>query len=172
LLPYTVTADTVLEFDFQSGSQGEIHGIGLDDDNAYSEDRTFKLYGTQDWGLTEHDDYAATAPGVRHYRIEVGAHYTGAMTGLFFVMDHDDAPTPAGESVFSNIRLYEAGAHQPGDANGDGVVNIDDLVLVTGHYGQSMGDPAWDPLADLNGDAVVSVEDLTEVTSNFGKTYP
>ncbi|MET0043070.1 MAG: hypothetical protein ABW100_06080, partial [Candidatus Thiodiazotropha sp. 6PLUC3] len=30
---YTITPDTILEFDFESGEQGEIHGIGFDTDN-------------------------------------------------------------------------------------------------------------------------------------------
>jgi PKD repeat protein len=60
----------------------------------------------------------------------------------------------------------------PGDLNGDGVVNVDDLVLVTSHFGQEQGDANWDPLADANGDGVISIDDLGDVTSSFGKTYP
>jgi hypothetical protein len=63
------------------------------------------------------------------------------------------------------------GGHNPGDLNGDGVVNIDDLVLVTGHWGQTSSSPNWDARADANGDGVVNIDDLTEVTSNWGKTY-
>jgi hypothetical protein len=51
-------------------------------------------------------------------------------------------------------------------------VNVDDLVLVTSHYGQEQGDANWDPLADANGDGVVNIDDLGGVTANFGKTYP
>ncbi len=72
-LPYTVTANTVIEFDFASSQQGEIHGIGFDNDNVLSEDLTFKLYGTtQDWGygLLDFDNYDV-APGVQALR------YTG-----------------------------------------------------------------------------------------------
>ncbi|MGB0600547.1 MAG: cadherin-like domain-containing protein, partial [Rubripirellula sp.] len=47
---YEVTADTVLEFDFRSGIQGEIHGIGFDTDLGISKERTFALYGLQNWG--------------------------------------------------------------------------------------------------------------------------
>ncbi len=43
-LNYTVTANTVLEFDFSSTDQGEIHGIGFDNDNNISSNRTFRVY--------------------------------------------------------------------------------------------------------------------------------
>ena len=46
------------------------------------------------------------------------------------------------------------------DANNDGVVSIDDLVLVASNYGKT-GQNA----ADVNGDGVVDIDDLTTVTS-------
>ena len=49
--PYTVTADTVLTVTFRSWRTGEIHGIGFDTDDGISANRTFKLYGTQNWGI-------------------------------------------------------------------------------------------------------------------------
>ena len=42
-----------------------------------------------------------------------------------------------------------------GDANGDGVVNIQDLVFVAGQYGQSGQNSA-----DVNSDGVVDIQDL------------
>ena len=50
-----------------------------------------------------------------------------------------------------------------GDVNGDGIVNILDLVLVASHLGQS-GETA----ADVNGDGVVNVQDLVLVSNAFG----
>ena len=111
-LPYTVTADTVLEFDFRSGARGEVHGIGLDTDNAISSSRTFKLYGTQGWGVGTYNNYMDTAPETKHYVIPVGQHFTGAFLYLIFVNDHD-VSNPTAESVFSNIKVYEAGSGLP-----------------------------------------------------------
>lgn len=68
------------------------------------------------------------------------------------------------------IGAFEA-TSGPGDLNGDGVVNVSDLSLVTAHFGQSTSDTAWDARADANGDGVVNVADLTRVTSNFGRSY-
>jgi hypothetical protein len=48
--PYAVTKSTVLEFDFKSGAQGSVHGIGLDDDDLLFENRWVQV----DWGATSH----------------------------------------------------------------------------------------------------------------------
>jgi FtsP/CotA-like multicopper oxidase with cupredoxin domain len=106
--PYTVTSNTLLEFDFMSSAQVEIHGIGLDENNLEQDvARTFQLYGTQTYAVSYQDfrDYAASAPGWKHYVIPVGAYYTGSMTHLTFTNDQD-AP-PIGESAFRNVRVYE-----------------------------------------------------------------
>ena len=105
--PYTVTADTILEFDFRSGVEGEIHGIGFDTDGAISENTTFQLYGTQDWGIGGQDSYDGSAGEWQHYRIRVGDYFTGSFDRLTFVNDHDVNGATA-ESLFSNVRVYEA----------------------------------------------------------------
>lgn len=104
-LPYTVTQDTVLAFDFSSTAEGEIHGIGFDSNTSISSGLTFRLYGTQEWGR---DDFATyrSSNGTRHYEIPVGQFYTGHATSLVFVNDHD-VSDPRAESVFSNIRIFE-----------------------------------------------------------------
>lgn len=43
----------------------------------------------------------------------------------------------------------------PGDLNGDGVVNGDDLKLVLSHWGTRVGQPGFDVRADVNGDGVI-----------------
>ncbi len=103
--PYNITPDTMLEFDYRSAQQGEIHGIGLDNDNSLSADKTFRLHGTQQWGLNQYATYDGSGQST-HYRIPVGQYYTGPMQYLFFANDHD-VSNPTGESVFSNSRVYE-----------------------------------------------------------------
>ena len=49
-LPYTITAETVLEFDYTSAAAGEIQGIGIDSDNTASPSSFFQLSGTSVWG--------------------------------------------------------------------------------------------------------------------------
>ena len=52
-----------------------------------------------------------------------------------------------------------------GDINEDGVVNIQDLVLVAGQFGQSGQNNA-----DVNKDGVVNIQDLVLVAGAFGNT--
>jgi hypothetical protein len=74
-------------------------------------------------------------------------------------------------SAEATLTVEPSGPGGPGDLNGDNVVNVEDLTIVTSNFGKSAGDPGWDPAADANGDDVVNVEDLTVVTSNFGRDY-
>ena len=53
----------------------------------------------------------------------------------------------------------------PWDVNDDGIVNIQDLVLVASEFGQS-GEALE---ADVNGDGTVSILDLVLVSSHFGE---
>ena len=50
------------------------------------------------------------------------------------------------------------------DVNGDGLVNIQDLVLVAGQFGETGKNSA-----DVNGDGVVNIQDLVLVASAFGE---
>ena len=57
------------------------------------------------------------------------------------------------------------------DVNKDGVVNIQDLVLVAGSFGQPRDRNAeQDP--DVNRDGTVNVLDLVRVSNSFGQTVP
>ncbi len=105
-LPYTITPDTMLAFDFSSTSRGDIHGIGFDNNNTITSSRTIRLHGRQNWGIDDFANYSASS-GTRHYVIPVGKYYTGRVAHLFFVNDHD-VRSPSAESLFQNIRIYEA----------------------------------------------------------------
>lgn len=57
------------------------------------------------------------------------------------------------------------------DINKDGVVNIQDLVLVTASFGQPRDrNAAQDP--DVNRDGIVDILDLVRVSNSFGQTEP
>ena len=105
---YTVTPNTILEFDFESSREGEIHGIGFDTDvnlhGINSQPDFFQLYGTQGWGRQDFHDY--TPPDSEHYRIPVGQFLTGSFNHLVFVQDHDIRSADA-QSIFQNVRVFE-----------------------------------------------------------------
>ena len=105
-LDYTITPNTVIEFDFGSTSQGEIHGIGFDNNNGISSGFTFQLYGTQNWG---NRDFDYTSPGNwQSFIIPIGSYYTGSFDRLFFVNDKD-AGSANNNSYFRNIKIHEGG---------------------------------------------------------------
>ena len=55
----------------------------------------------------------------------------------------------------------------PFDVNGDGAVNILDLVFVAGHFGAPVTEA--NRAADVNGDGAINILDLTRIAQNFGK---
>lgn len=59
----------------------------------------------------------------------------------------------------------------PGDADGDGMVNIKDYNLIIGAFGSAAGGATYDEKADLNSDGMVNIKDYNIVIENFGNTY-
>ncbi|MEZ5324238.1 MAG: choice-of-anchor K domain-containing protein [Verrucomicrobiales bacterium] len=102
--PYTITSNTVIEFEFKSPKEGEIHGIGFDTDNSISSNRSFKVYGSQNWGYTNYDNFSGNS--WKSYSIPVGQFYTGYFTKLVFIADDDFSGNGLGESRFRNVRVY------------------------------------------------------------------
>ncbi|GGI56352.1 immunoglobulin-like domain-containing protein [Winogradskyella haliclonae] len=100
--PYTVTTNTVIELEFSSTSEGEIHGIGFENDNSLTSSFYFKFHGTQNYGITNFDNYTS---GTRTYVIPVGDSYTGVMDRLVFINDNDAGS--GNNSTFANVKIYE-----------------------------------------------------------------
>jgi hypothetical protein len=57
-----------------------------------------------------------------------------------------------------------------GDLNGDGKVDLDDVLTVSLAFGSFPGQPNWNPAADTNRDNKVDLTDVLTVYINFGKT--
>lgn len=108
MLPYaySVNENTVLEFDFESDKEGDLHAIGFDIDNNSEECIAFQLYGRQEWGVSDYKDYEKSSGESKHYKIYVGKYVSGDYKYLFFVNDHD-VEIPDAESIFKNIRVYD-----------------------------------------------------------------
>ena len=106
-LSYNVTASTILEFEFKCDVQGEIHGIGLDEDiNNVGGGRAFQIYGTETASdLIQNSELHQSGSSWQSFRIAVGSHYTGQMNHLVLIGD-DDA-NGASNARFRNIRVFE-----------------------------------------------------------------
>ncbi len=126
---YNVTANTVVEFEFSSTSEGEIHGIGFEDDNSLTSNRYFKVHGSQNYGVTNYDNYTS---GTQTYIIPVGNFYTGSMDRLVFINDNDAGS--GNTSTFNNIKIYE------GTCSGSSSrkTNITSIIPILGNQGEGI----------------------------------
>ncbi|UCE08933.1 MAG: hypothetical protein JSW61_08025 [Candidatus Thorarchaeota archaeon] len=55
-------------------------------------------------------------------------------------------------------------------SDGDGVVDSEDLELISASVGYAIGDEAWNPNLDLNLDGKIDIRDLAIAAHNYGKT--
>lgn len=59
----------------------------------------------------------------------------------------------------------------PGDVDGDGDVDIFDIVIIAGVYGVSKPDPRYDPNNDIDGDGDVDIFDIVAAAGNYNKSW-
>jgi hypothetical protein len=55
----------------------------------------------------------------------------------------------------------------PGDVNGDGVVDCNDVAAVRASYGQKIGQTGYNPSADFNSDGFVNIQALQFVVQQL-----
>jgi hypothetical protein len=174
---YNVTPDTVLEFDFRSRVEGEVHAIGTTLDTSSS--GIFKVYGTQSGEFTMLEDYAPYAPEYHHYRLALGEYDAGDMTKLWFWNGHDVAD-PTGESHFANVRIYESDSGQEPqtddiigrvDSSGDWwLARSDGTSFTNEKWGSWSSGITWEHVlyGDFNGDGQ---EDIVGRDAATGRWY-
>jgi nitrous oxidase accessory protein NosD len=56
-----------------------------------------------------------------------------------------------------------------GDTNGDGKVDIKDILAAAKAFGETPDRPSWDPNMDLNNDGKVNIKDILIIAKNYGK---
>lgn len=124
---FSLNANTKLEFYFRSGSQGEIHAAGFEDDDTLNNDpRFFMFWGTQNWtgtGRIDHNPKYSGSGDWEHFTMDVGASYTGSMF-LAFVNDNDAGS--GNEGLFRCVRVFEDGAPPPPPPPPPGECAVDD----------------------------------------------
>jgi thiol-disulfide isomerase/thioredoxin len=71
----------------------------------------------------------------------------------------------------STVRFHATAQFEPGDANGDGRVDVADLDILLAHWGETVT-PFDRPRGDLDGDGVVGDSDLALVQAHWGAGIP
>ncbi len=95
---------------------------------------------------------------------DIKATFKGHVDDVFSVSFSPDGSTLASGSRDGTVLLWEIGVPKrlKEDINGDGVVNIQDMVLVAAQFGQT-----GEIKADVNGDGFVNIQDLVLVVRRF-----
>ncbi|EAZ90959.1 Ig-like domain-containing protein [Crocosphaera chwakensis] len=154
---YNITSDTVLTFEFRSDSEGEIQGIGFDNnDNVFDNTNTlFQLFGTQTFGNQTFNNYN-TVEGWKSYTINVGDYFTGTYNHLVFMNDNDTPNNLGSSSQFRNIILSEntppPPTNNPPVANNDSYTT-DEATILNENFVINDEDTDNDPLiiTQING---------------------
>ena len=115
----------------------------------------------------------------------LGSGLSGSVSTLsVFALTVFDDGSEGGPTLYAGGRFSEAGgvasrsiakwqgcpditpAPCPGDINADGVVNLDDFIILAGNFGSGPG--MTPPQGDLNGDGFVDLDDFIILAGNFG----
>ena len=157
-------------------------GIAIDTENN-------KLYVTNTWGKIQQMNLDGSGfqpnlitgletpkgialEGNKVYWIEEGSIRRASLTGenIEDVVTGLRSPTalvlgiaPPSDDMPSPTDVPEPTTDTPADINNDGVVNIQDLVLVASHLGKT-----GQKVADINADEIVDIRDLVKVAGALG----
>jgi|GEM_PF-4366363 len=134
---YNITSNTVLEFEFKSTMEGEIHDIGFDDnlllENTGPSNR-FAIYGNQGFcGFINDEDCTPynMLGDWQSFVIPIGTKFIGNWQYLVLTADDDSGLGSLGNSYFRHIKIYEDydGNLECGDCNdsdNDGICDTED----------------------------------------------
>ena len=99
---------------------------------------------------------------------DIKAIFKGHVDDVYSVSFSPDGSTLASGSGDGTVLLWEISVPKQlkEDINGDGVVNIQDLILVAAQFGQ-----IGENKADVNGDGFVNIQDLVVVAAAFSNAF-
>lgn len=107
---YTITENTLLDFDFRSEPGADIQAIGFDTDDSYNRTvkEAFQIAGARPNSGYQTAFFNATGTEWQYFTLPVGQYFTGPVNFLTFTNDHvNTVANPEGAGVYQNIRLYE-----------------------------------------------------------------
>lgn len=118
--------------------------------------------GTSKWSLAA--PIACTSPAIG----QDGTIYLGSFYGLVALsgsspLANTPWPTASGGSNRRGL------ATPPGDIDGNGCVDVVDLLHLAGSWGTAFGQEGFDPRCDLNNDGGIDVIDLMLLATAWGK---
>ncbi|MEA2055059.1 MAG: dockerin type I domain-containing protein, partial [Candidatus Thermoplasmatota archaeon] len=151
-LPYKIYGD-MFEVNVNASDDGGVKEVRLY--YRYSEDN--ETWG--DWSMygSKTDDYTWTfipSEGMGYYQFySVAEDYVGHMEAL-----PDETIIP--DAICKFIRF-------PWDVNGDGYVDIFDIVIVAQHWMENSSSPHWCEDADVNGDGEVNMADVIMIADHW-----
>ena len=149
---------TIRLADAHTGKHKQVLTDHIDGDNpiAFTPDGTTLVIGTRGIWLWDIED--------KEYKRVVDKNLPNSLSIAF----SPDGSLFASGDADHNIRLWEVqtlfGKRRDSvDVNGDGLVNILDLVSVSINFGQT-----GENIADVNGDGIVNIVDLVQVAGEIG----
>jgi hypothetical protein len=98
----------------------------------------------------------------------IGPDWQGTLAATVELVDYGStsyADSPAITLYFTN----RPDPTVPGDVEGDGLVDVVDLLYLVDSFGTLSGDASFDPWCDFNEDGAVDVVDLLTLVENFGQ---
>jgi len=112
-------------------------------------------------------------PSNAHEYMILSWNYSGQTIGsgksIFAILILSVSPSIRGITNFNFDITIGIGINKAPDLNGDGIVDINDVIIVAISFGSKPGDPNWDIRADLTPDNLIDSMDVLIVGIHFGE---